>query len=75
MAQVALRLTIQELETLVGRAVEERLLELIGDPDGGLVIREPIRKRLLRQKLAVSKGKSGKPFEDVVRRLNILTAR
>jgi hypothetical protein len=69
MAKIVAEMTADELKQLVGLAVEQKLIELLGDPDEGLVLRESVRKRLLRQKRAVAKGERGELLEDVVRRL------
>lgn len=68
MSKIVAEMTAEELKELVGLAVQQKLVELFGDPDEGLVIREPIRKRLLRQKRAVARSERGEPFEDIVRR-------
>lgn len=60
-----------ELKELIETSVEQKLLELLGDPDEGLEIRKSVRARLLRQKKAVAAGERGEPFEDVVRRLGL----
>ncbi|MGA9348357.1 MAG: hypothetical protein WBW48_06070 [Anaerolineae bacterium] len=60
-----------ELKELIETSVEQKLLELLGDPDEGLEIRKSVRDRLLRQKKAVAAGERGEPFEDVVRRLGL----
>ena len=60
-----------ELKDIIAMTVEQKLLELLGDPDEGLEIRESIRQRLLRQKMAVAEGERGEPFEDVIRRLEL----
>jgi hypothetical protein len=71
MPKTVAEMTPEELKELVGLAVEQKLVELFGDPDEGLVIREPVRKRLLRQKRAVARGERGDPFDDIVRRLKL----
>ena len=71
MAKFLTEMTADELKQLVGLAVEEKLIELLGDPDEGVVLRESLRKRLLRQKRAVAKGERGELLEDVVRRLKL----
>lgn len=71
MAKTVAQMTAEELHELVGSAVEEKMFELLGDPDTRLVIRENVRKRLLRQKRAVARGERGEPFEAAVRRLNL----
>jgi hypothetical protein len=51
--------------------VKQKMLELIGDPDEGLSIREDLLKRLKRQKEQVAKGKKDKQLEDVVKELGL----
>ena len=60
-----------ELKELIETSVEQKLLELLGDPDEGLEIRKSVRDRLLRQKKAVAAGERGESFENVVRRLGL----
>ena len=69
MARTVAEMTDQELRELVGAAVEQKIVELLGDPDAGFVLRENVRKRLLRQKRAVAKGERGEALETVMRRL------
>ena len=71
MAKIVAEMTAEELREVVGSAVEKKIVELLGDPDAGLEIRENVRKRLLRQKRAVAKGERGEPLEKVVRRLKL----
>jgi hypothetical protein len=52
-------MTADELRELLGAVVEQKLLDLLGDPDEGLVVAESLRRRLLRQKKAVAKGERG----------------
>ena len=72
MAKTVADMTATELRQLVGSAIEEKLIQLLGDPDEGLVLRENLRKRLLRQKRAVSKGERGESLETVARRLKLV---
>lgn len=60
-----------ELRELIEASVEQKLLEVLGDPDEGLDIRESVRARLLRQKKAVAEGQRGQSLEDVVPRLGL----
>ena len=69
MARTVAEMTGDELRELVGAAVEQKIVELLGDPDAGFVLRENVRKRLLRQKRAVAKGERGELLETVIRRL------
>ncbi len=71
MTKTVAEMTAEELRDVVGTAVEQKLLEFLGDPDAGLVLRENVRKRLLRQKRAVAKGERGESIETVMRRLKL----
>jgi hypothetical protein len=64
-------MTKDDLREMIEKTVEEKLLELLGDPDEGLPIRKAVRDRLLRQKRAVAAGERGEPFEKAVRRLRL----
>jgi len=65
------QMTADELKELVGTAVEEKLIELFGDPDEGSVMTKTLRNRLLRQKKAVAEGERGESFDDVLTRLGL----
>lgn len=54
------------LESVVETTVEEKLLEILGDPDEGLELRQAVRDRLIRQREAVVQGQLGQPLEDVI---------
>ncbi len=71
MGKTVAEMTGEEFRKLVGSAVEEKIVELLGDPDAGLVLRENVRKRLLRQKRAVAKGERGESIETVMQRLKL----
>ena len=71
MGKTVADMTTSELRQMVGSVVEEKLMALLGDPDHGLLLRDNVRRRLLRQKQAVSKGERGESLEAVVRRLKL----
>ncbi|MGQ0594305.1 MAG: hypothetical protein ACT4QB_17155 [Gammaproteobacteria bacterium] len=71
MAATVAQMTKGELREMIESIIEQKLLELLGDPDEELPIRKLMRDRLLRQKQAVAEGEHGEPFEDVVRRLSL----
>ena len=71
MAATVARMTKRELREMMDVLIEQKLLELLGDPDEGLEIRKSVRDRLLRQKRAVAAGKRGEPFDSVARRLQL----
>ena len=64
-------MTKEELKELIESIVEQKMLELIGDPDEGLSIREDLLRRLKRQKEQVVTGKRGKPLENVVKEFGL----
>ena len=64
-------MTKGELRELIARVVEEKLAEILGDPDEGLALRESLRERLLRQRQAVAAGERGESLDDVARRLGL----
>jgi hypothetical protein len=71
MATTVAEMTQSELREMIETIVEQKLLELLGDPDEGMPIRKSVHDRLLRQKQAVVGGQRGEPLEDVVRRLGL----
>jgi hypothetical protein len=71
MAATVSQMTQDELKEMMASLIEQKLLELIGDPDEGLCIRRSLSNRLLRQKKAVARGQRGEPLEHVVQRLGL----
>lgn len=71
MSTTVARMTKDELQEVIGSVVEQKLIELFGDPDQGLPVKESLVKRLRRQKAAVARGERGEPFEDVAQRLGL----
>lgn len=65
MVHTVAQMTKDELIAIMEELIERKLLEIIGDPDEGLEIRESVRERLLRQKAAVDAGERGIPLQDV----------
>ncbi|OGO73647.1 MAG: hypothetical protein A3K45_07840 [Chloroflexi bacterium RIFOXYC12_FULL_59_14] len=65
------QMTKEELRQIIESSVENKLLELFGDPDEGLALREDVRKRLLKSKAAVDRGERGRSLDDVARRLGL----
>jgi len=59
------------LEEVVETTVEQKLLELLGDPDEGMEIREAVQERLLRQREEVATGRYGRSFDDVAKELGL----
>jgi hypothetical protein len=71
MASTIAQMTKKEFTQILSNVVEQKLIELLGDPDDGLVLKENMRKRLLRQKQAVLAGERGDDLKMVVKRLGL----
>jgi hypothetical protein len=71
MAAKVAQMTPDELKEMIGSIVEQKLIELFGDPDDGLVMTKTMRQRLNRQKKATAKGERGELLDDVVMRLGL----
>jgi len=64
----AKELTVEQFKDLVQEAIEEKLEEIIGDPDLGLELREDIKERLRNSLAARQRGEKGIPIEEVATR-------
>jgi hypothetical protein len=63
-ARVA-ELTVDELKQIIKEAVEQKLEEMLGDPDEGLELREEIKARLRRSLEAERRGTRGIPAQEM----------
>ncbi len=61
----------RELTHIISNVVEQKLIELFGDPDEGLLLKENFRKRLARQKKAVAKGERGTDLKSIRKQLSL----
>lgn len=61
----------EELQEIIEAIVEQKLVELLGDPEADLPIKEALRERLMRQRQLVEKGERGSPMEEVAKRLGL----
>jgi len=64
-------MTKEQLREMIGETVEEKLIELLGDPDEGLTVKRALHARLLRQRRKVASGERGETLDDVARRLGL----
>lgn len=71
MGKTIAKMTEQELRNLVADVMEEKLLELLSDPDQGARIHSSLRSRLLHQQGEVSAGERGRAFDDVAGELGL----
>ncbi|MGB9521194.1 MAG: hypothetical protein ACPL6F_00420 [Anaerolineales bacterium] len=65
------QMTKEELQQLIEDAVEKKLIELIGDQDKGMKLRQTFRQRLLNQRSMVINGERGKSLEEVIHHLSL----
>jgi len=64
-------LTIDELKAVIGNAVEEKLRELLPDPDAGLSLRPEIEARLRQQVQSPRLDGQSLSAAEVARRLGL----
>lgn len=60
-------LSVEEFKLLIQEAVEEKLEEILGDPDSGLELREEVKERLSRSLAAMQGGEEGVAIDQVAR--------
>jgi len=71
MAELVSQMTKEELCSMIDEALEQKLIELFGDPDEGLELRESVKKRLAKQRIMVARGEHGKDLSDVINELGL----
>jgi hypothetical protein len=64
-------LTVEEFKILIQETIEQKLEEVIGDPDLGLELREEIKERLRSSLAAVQRGEKGIPIEEVAKQVGL----
>ncbi|MBN1903366.1 hypothetical protein JW926_18755 [Candidatus Sumerlaeota bacterium] len=71
MVAIVSQMTKEELKEMIEAIIENKFIEILGDPDEGLPLRKSAQERLRRQKKAVEEGERGEPFENVAQRLGL----
>ena len=71
MHKTVAEMTPEELKEMLGELIEDKLTEVLGDPDRGLALQETVRERLELQKSEIERGERGESFDDVARRLGL----
>lgn len=71
MSGTVVQVSKQELTRIISNVVEQKLVELFGDPDDGFTMKQNLRKRLVRQKRAVEKGERGTDLSSIRKRLSL----
>jgi len=69
MARTVAEMTPSDLREMLGELIEEKLVELIGDPDEDLEVRASVVRRLRAQQSRVAAGERGRDLDEVVRAL------
>lgn len=64
-------LSVEQFKNLIQEAIEEKLEEIIGDPDLGLELREEIKERLRSSLVARQRGEKGIPIDEVARQAGL----
>ena len=62
-------LSVEEFKLLIQEAVEEKLEEILGNPDSRLELREKVKERLSCSLAAMQGGEEGVAIEQVARML------
>ena len=65
------QLTTDELREIIGSVVEEKLKEILGDPDDGLNLTAAVEERLTKQKHEVANGERGADLDSVVEQMEL----
>ena len=71
MAPTVVKMTKHELKEIIESTVEQKLLELLGDPDQGLILKKTLKDQLVRQRKAVASGERGESLTAIVKRLGL----
>lgn len=71
MQKTVAKMTVEDLRALIGQLIEDKLLELVRDPDDGLQLRDSIRRRLERQQRSVRAGERGRSLDAVAENLGL----
>ncbi len=71
MPSTVAQMSKREFTKIISDVVEQKLIELFGDADEGLSMKEGFRKRLLRQRRAVAKGERGKDLHSIRKQLGL----
>ena len=64
-------MSADEMKTLVSELVEEKLIELLGDPEADLELKEAVAERLKASFKAESKGEIGTPADEFAEKLGL----
>jgi len=58
-------LNVDQLKALIEEVVQEKLIEILGDPDAGFELRDEVKERLRLSLAAVRSGQKGIPIDQI----------
>lgn len=64
-------LTVEELSSIIEKAVEKKLKAILEDSDAGLKIKDSVRQRLLSQSINTKNMEYGHSLDEVVQKLGL----
>jgi hypothetical protein len=64
-------MTVDELKILIRQTVEERLEEILGDPDSGIELNDSVRERLRRLLEETQAGATGLSPDEMSRKTGL----
>jgi hypothetical protein len=64
-------LTVEELKELIRETVSQTIVEMLGDPDKGMELRQDVKERLGRSLATVQAGGKTIPAHQVAARLGL----
>jgi len=64
-------LSLEELKALIGEVVEEKLREMLGDPDEGLSLRPEVQERLINSLNQPKESRQAVSAPEVARHLGL----
>jgi hypothetical protein len=64
-------MTVDELKILIRQTVEEKLEEILGDPDSSRELSDSVRDRLRRSLEETEAGVPGVPVDEVMRKTDL----
>ena len=64
-------LSVEQLKDLIQEAVEEKLQEILGDPDQGLEVKEDVKERLKHSLATLERGEEGIPIGQVAKEIGV----
>jgi hypothetical protein len=65
-------LTVDQLKALINELIDEKLEQMLNDPDEGLILKEEFGKKLKASLAAVHQGKPGVTLEKIANDLGFV---